>query len=551
MSRVAVLGGGVAGLSVAHELAIRDVDVTVFETRDQFGGKARSFPGPTDGASLPAEHGFRFFPGFYRHLTDAMERIPDGDGASVADHLVTAPELRQAVVGGRGRTVPTNAPQSLAGWRRRVADLFGGEDVPADETAFFTGRLLQLLTSGEDRWAAYDDVSWWSFIRADEMSEPYRKHLANGVTQSLVAMRPERASTRTIGRIYLQLLQDIFTPSRDADRVLDGPTSDVWIDPWVRYLEREGVTFEPSTPARAIESDGDRVTGVLVGGQAEQENESEGTAKREVFDQYVLSVPLGVARDLRTPELVAAAPSLRSLDELDTAWMNGVQYYLDRDVTPADGHLALLDSPWALTAISQRPFWLDYDFDAHPRVEGVLSVAISNFEEPGPSGRTARESTRDQLAADVWTQLTEHVPDLADVTVVDHQVDPALTWNDDAGELANSDPLLVNTVGSYRRRPTADTSCPNLALAADYVRTNTELASMENANEAGRRAANVVLDRLQADTDRAAVWPLQWPEFVEPFRAQDELATRIGLPHPGTGTNAVWAGYRRLKTSLR
>jgi uncharacterized protein with NAD-binding domain and iron-sulfur cluster len=543
VSRVAVVGGGVAGLSVAHELATRDVDVTVYEARERFGGKARSFPGPTDGAALPAEHGFRFFPGFYRHLTDTMTGIPDGDGRTVADHLVPAPEMRQALVGGGGRTVPTDVPQSLSGWRDRIGDLFGGDDVPADETAFFTGRLLQLLTSSEDRWESYDDVPWWEFVRADEMSESYRRHLAYGITQTLVAMRPERASTRTIGRIYLQLIQDMFVPGRSADRVLDGPTSDVWIDPWVEYLDREGVEFRPSTPVRAVESDGDRVTGLVV--------DDAGTERRVTADQYVLSVPLGVARELRTPELEAVAPSLREIDDLDTAWMNGVQFYLGRDHSPVNGHVALLDSPWALTAISQREFWPGYDFDAHPEVEGILSVAVSDFETTGPSGRTARESTREELAADVWTQVREHDDDLADDDLVDWQVDPALSWDDDAGELSNGDPLLINTVGSRRRRPDAETACPNLALAADYVRTHTDLASMESATEAGRRGANVVLDRLGVRSNRADVWSFEWPEFVEPLRAQDDLATQFGLPHPGSGTDALWTGYRRLTRGLK
>src|SRR3954452_12387270 len=40
---VAVLGGGVGGLTVAHELAQRGFEVTVFEPK-ALGGKARSIP---------------------------------------------------------------------------------------------------------------------------------------------------------------------------------------------------------------------------------------------------------------------------------------------------------------------------------------------------------------------------------------------------------------------------------------------------------------------------------------------------------------------------
>ena len=104
-TRVIVLGGGVAGMSAAHELIERGFEVVVLERRDIAGGKARSIPVIDDGAGtsghqladsgvasiehhLPGEHGFRFFPGFYKHVIDTMRRIPSFDGRKVADHLV-------------------------------------------------------------------------------------------------------------------------------------------------------------------------------------------------------------------------------------------------------------------------------------------------------------------------------------------------------------------------------------------------------------------------------------------------------------------------------
>src|SRR5271155_1618456 len=104
-SRVIVLGGGVAGMTAAHELIERGFEVVVLERRNIAGGKARSVPVIDDGpgtsghqlvdtgvASLecriPGEHGFRFFPGFYKHVIDTMRRIPSFDGCKVADHLV-------------------------------------------------------------------------------------------------------------------------------------------------------------------------------------------------------------------------------------------------------------------------------------------------------------------------------------------------------------------------------------------------------------------------------------------------------------------------------
>src|SRR3954465_8269216 len=105
MTRVAILGGGVAGLTAAHEPAERVFDVVVLEARDIPGGKARSLPVPGSGAGgradLPAEHGFRFFPGFYQHIPDTMRRIPAPGGKSVFDRLAFPSRILLAQAGGR------------------------------------------------------------------------------------------------------------------------------------------------------------------------------------------------------------------------------------------------------------------------------------------------------------------------------------------------------------------------------------------------------------------------------------------------------------------
>lgn len=90
---VIALGGGVGGLSIAHELAERGFRVQVFERKPIFGGKARSMEAPNTGKggrrNLSGEHGFRFLPNFYKHVTDTMKRIPyPGNAAGVFGNIV-------------------------------------------------------------------------------------------------------------------------------------------------------------------------------------------------------------------------------------------------------------------------------------------------------------------------------------------------------------------------------------------------------------------------------------------------------------------------------
>src|SRR5690349_10055216 len=250
---VAVFGGGVAGLSAAHELAERGFQVHVYELKPVLGGKARSIPVPNSGVSgrmpLPGEHGFRFFPGFYRHVNDTMRRIPYGTGGNTFDNLRIATRMLLSRAGQTDITWISRSPQSLEDLRSAFMGLFTPLGVPFDELSFFVSRLLTVATScTERRLTEYENIAWWDFIAAPRMSKAYRAYLGQGVTRSLVAMRAEESSTRTVGVTQLQLLYTFISRDGVFDRLLSGPTNDVWIAPWTQYLRQLGVD---STWARA------------------------------------------------------------------------------------------------------------------------------------------------------------------------------------------------------------------------------------------------------------------------------------------------------------
>ena len=97
--------------------------------------------------------------------------------------------------------------------------------------------------------------------------------------------------------------------------------------------------------------------------------------------------------------------------------------------------------------------------------------------------------------------------------------------------VANLEPLMINTSGSLQYRPEAQTEIPNLFLASDYVKTYTDVACMEAANEAARRAVNALLESFRVDRTARLNWPLAEPDFFQPLIEYDRLRFRLGLPH--------------------
>jgi uncharacterized protein with NAD-binding domain and iron-sulfur cluster len=546
MPSVAVLGGGVGGLSAAHELAERGFAVTVYELRDALGGKARSMPVPesgTDGrADLPAEHGFRFFPGFYRHLPDTMARIPHSSGGTVAGRLVAATRILLAQAEGRPEHVAVaHAPSSLDDLAVfvRFAWAFGTSfGIPPHELAHFTERLLTMLAScDERRFEQFERQSWWEYAGAEERSPAFQKFLADGLTRTLVAARAREMSARTGGLILAQLLFDLTRAGGRADRVLDAPTSEAWIDPWRELLRARGVTIRTSREVAGLGCDGRRITGATVQGL--------GGAETVRADFYVAALPVERLRLLLSPELRAAEPRLGRLARLEVRWMNGVMFYLDRDVPMVHGHAIHIDSEWALTSISQAQFWPQVDLERRGdgRVEGVLSVDVSEWDRPGRrTGKVAMACSREEIRREVWGQLVDHVDDgsLDEGNVVTWFLDPAIVFPNPT-RATNLEPLLVNTTGSWADRPDAVTRIPNLFLAADFVRTHSDLATMEGANEAARRAVNGILDAAGTPGPRCAVWKLREPPVLAPARALDKLRWRL-FRRPARAPVRVTAG---------
>jgi len=550
MEKVIIVGGGVAGMSAAHELAERGFSVEVYEHNKSYcGGKARSVNVPDTGSDgrrpLPGEHGFRFFPGFYKHVTNTMKRIPFGEKKSVFDNLVSTETTTLGRHGKKPFQVLSHFPRSIKQAESLVHDLMGTNlGFTEEEKTFFGQRVWQLMTSCKERRInEYEGLGWWEYLQADRFSDTYRSLLVEGLTRTLVAAKAKSASTKTGGDIFLQLIFNTLDPFVDTDRVLNAPTNDAWLTPWLQHLtETLGVNYQFECTAKEIVMSGRTIDYIMIQKSGDEAIKVKG-------DYYIFAVPVERMAPLINKQMLDIDETLGSIQKLapSVSWMNGLQVYLNEDIKISRGHVICSDSKWAITCISQPQFWPDIDLAKYGngRVKGIISIDISDWFAKGSKGETAAQSTKEEIYKEVWHQLkdslnTKEKVILTNDMVVDWYLDsdivntnkphPSSVQPGKQEYSFDREPLLVNRVNTWTLRPLAYTFIDNLFLASDYVKTNTDLATMEGANEAARRAVNAIIQRSGGNQALCKIWDLHEPWFLMPFRRADNRRFKKGLP---------------------
>lgn len=611
MAKVVLLGGGVAGMSAAQELIERGYEVVVYDKNPTYvGGKARSvdyFGNPNDPykEALPGEHGFRFFPGFYKHVIHTMKRIPytnpDGKKSTVFNNLTPTSRIMMARYGKAPIVTIASFPKTLSDWELVIKDMHGMDTgLTAEQIKFFAERMWQLVTScAARRDNDYERLGWWQYLEADRFpgedgkQSAYQSLLVQGLTRTLVAAQAKSASTKTGGNTFLQLVFGMADPTVDTDRVLDGPTNDRWLNAWKEFLLQKGVQYNLGCEVMSVKMNKDLADEKITSATIKM---PDGSLQEVSADYFIMAVPVEQAARLINQDMVNADQTLGYIKTLapSVSWMNGVQFYLNEDVVINKGHVIYSDSEWAVTSISQVQFWKDYNIASkgNGTVKGVLSVDVSDWNTPGKftTSKCASECTRKEVAAEVWEQIKHSLNVdgkviLRDEMRVDWFLDrdieesakqhsDNLNWNDvlkdvwtdmqerlDADAqailkndsllnwviekdiqniqeittqeltiLQNREPLLVNSVNTWSLRPEASCDIQNLFFASDYVRTFTDLATMEGANEAARRAVNCLLDRDNNDAPKCKIWPLQEPSIFIPYKWYDNRRYNNGLP---------------------
>lgn len=457
--------------------------------------------------SLPGEHGFRFFPGFYRHIFDTMKRIPisvnvDGHEAvtgSVYDNLIPSDEFgyttKRATPSIRVSRFDPQSPEKL---KAVVTGLLEEAGYSPEDLAMLAGSFVKYMTSSRmRREKEYENLSWYEFVEGDRYS-PRAQFLHETAPGTLLAVFGSSADARSQGSIAMQLggFQPTDGNASSTNMLLNGPTDLAWFAHWYQYLAGQAVDFRRGR-LKGIKADG---TPIIVlnetetGTTTETETEVSFSPVAKIMKgvtHYVVALPLReateVARDLvakleesgRKPfevakdfaQLVEFMDGLNMEEELKKAspegplkHLSGIQYFFDQDIRLWRGHTQYLDAPFGLSSVSQPQFWkIPENLASGYRT--VLSVDIGIWDTPKIRGSETADveygwnRTREFLATEIWKQIREqHEGDFPNAwprlpTPYAFHVDDNLLLDEKGNIIGNKSPFLVNQKGRYRSRP--------------------------------------------------------------------------------------------------
>ena len=542
---VAVLGGGVGGLTAAHELAERGFAVSVYESSARLrrqGAQLRRIRDRPRRTRRPARRARlsllpRLLPPPTRH---------DGPHPRPARGRRTCRRARRrGEADDRARRdgadelhAPAHAPASIDDFAALTSFVFASTTqlgIPPRTRPSSSSGCSSLLTSCEERrFGEWELQTWWEFVdgRAplEGLSEVPRR-------------RPDAHARRGAGARDQRAHRRLH-PAAAALRPRRAPAATPTACSTRRPARRGSIRGWRTCAALGV--DAARAATAAAGIHAAQAGASrrDRRARRHAPDE---SPPTTTSRRCRSSSwssssarpLRDAEPRLAELHLLRTRWMNGVMLYLHDDVPVVNGHAIYMDSDWALTSISQRQFW--------PRVD--FAAARRRHRRRRPVGRRLRLAARRRGAwassASMCTRRRDQGRGVGAAQGAPQRrrargarrtrTSPARSstrTSPSRTRAGRSTPSRCSSTPPVRgpNRPDAVTRdpqpVPRLGLRAHEHRPRT----MEGANEAARRAVNGILDATRSTAKRCALWKLREPALFAPARLLDRVRWRPAPP---------------------
>ena len=511
--KIIIVGGGIAGLTVAHELVMESqkpdsqckFDIVILEKNEVLGGKARTTW--ENQSKKFAEHSMRVLPGSYVCMHQIMKEIPNGTG-NVYEKLT--PVTIQLKHGKREHVIHGDYHVFFLGSLKYVWDVICllwflfRTGVRARDLLVFLGKIIQLMYLPSRRVTEQLSRLKFSEYVGGEDGQPGRFDIIYRIAEILVAAK----SHSSAGVVSHTLLEWFITPFlrgkhvRHAVSEFTASTSDALITPWVKFLKNHNVKFEQGT-VKEIDAVAGKVNGIKL------ENEKE---LRE-GDVYVLAVQHNLANTMIGDGLRSYLPALADFPKLGEEWAHSVQFQVPelrgKLANLGSTSVASIDSPWSIAyRVYSRETWKD-DWQGTDE-GGVLTATISNTKRPGKIYHLPfLRCTPEQILEEVISQtgLQEELGNADGALGLDIEAtDPeeaeeskkkgyAVTaiGSPDNRVFVSDAQMYIRLPGNLDIEPENGTEVYNFFLAGEYTRTQYRIPTMEKSCESGKRCAKAII----------------------------------------------------------
>jgi hypothetical protein len=361
-----VVGGGLAGMVVARELALRRWRVILLERSKRLGGKAGS---DIKNGRL-VEHGYHVFPQWYRNVRDILDRI--------GVRMIDFDRYHYVLPGGYPRRITMLAPASLAAmWHNTVNGL-----LPWYHNILSFYSVLDMISRPLSEKSLLDRVSQVGLFRgkwyvSESVAELSQENILKA--SAIPAYDLSAMTAKRIGGYWVRGASPFLS-------VLPGDLQSVFIDPQVRELEALGVEIRYDSDVSSVAMHNGAVAAVVLRDGSEFSG-----------DAYALCTPFEVTRKWLNDRVYEADPELGNMHFLEAQPMAALYLRLRRPLPdlPRE-HVFFHGSHYARSLIDLSRLW--DGLDGKP----LLSFISSNY---GPLNEVSKEGAKDLLLAEIGEYL--------------------------------------------------------------------------------------------------------------------------------------------------
>jgi zeta-carotene desaturase len=434
-----VVGGGLAGMVIARELAVQRWRVILLERSTRLGGKA----GADFKNGRLVEHGYHVFPQWYPNVRAILKRI--------GVQLIDFDRYHFFLPGEYPRKITVRGPSSVGAM---LHNTFHGI-LPWYHNTLYFYSILDMISRPLSARSFLDRVSQIGLLRGKWYASESVAELGQENVLKASAIPVYELSAMTAKRISSYWVRQ---PSPFLS-VLPGDLQTVFIDPQVRELEALGVEIRYGSEVNGVVMSEGRVAGVAL---------SNGT--QISGDVYALCTPFEVTRTWLNDDFYTADPELGNMHFLQAEPMAALHLRLRRPLPdlPRE-HVFFHGSRYALSLIDVSRLWKGLD-SGKPQ----LSFISSNY---GPLAGVSDEGAKNLLLEEIG----EYLP----ITAADIE-----SWELNPN---TNVPLFINTIAAWPNRPRPKSKIRNLYVAGDFVKNAIDLACMEGAVSAALATAGQIL----------------------------------------------------------